>query len=124
MNLKKICLVPAVTLMGVGLAGAAVAQLPDTVAAGPYALRLQIVWMCAAVAAVVYAVMIYGLAVAKRPRGSVASSCVGSRHAELLWAVIPAMILIGLALPAVDTLASLVAETQQSPVIADSSPGP
>ncbi len=124
MNVTKIWLVTAVTLLGIGSASAASAQLPAAVVAGPYAMRLQLVWLCAAVAALVYAVMIYGLMVAKRPRAAGASGRVSSRRAELLWAVIPAVILIGLALPAVDTLTGLAAETQRSTVIADSSPEP
>ena len=120
MNVTKIWLAKAVTLLGMCAANAASAQLPETVVAGPYAMRLQLVWLCAAVAAAVYAVMIYGLMAAKRPRGAGGLGRVSSRRAELFWAVIPAVILIGLALPAVDTLTSLAAETQRSPVIADS----
>ena len=123
MNVTKICLAPAVTLIGMGFARAATAQLPETVAAGPYAMRLQLVWICAVVAAIVYAVMVYGLAAAKRPRGAGPSVRVGSRRAELLWAIVPAMILIGLAFPAVDTLTSLAAQTPENPVIANSLPG-
>jgi cytochrome c oxidase subunit 2 len=128
MNVTKIWLALAVTPLSLGLAGAAAAQVPEaataSLAAGPYLMRLQLVWLCAAVAAIVYGIMVYGLVAAKRPRRTGASPGVASARAELLWAVIPAVILIGLALPAVDTLASLAAETQRSHVIADTSPGP
>jgi heme/copper-type cytochrome/quinol oxidase subunit 2 len=124
MNVTKIWLSAAVTLLVTCSACAVSAQVPEAVVAGPYAMRLQLVWLCAAVAASVYAVMIYGLMAAKRPGGTGAAGRVSSRRAELFWAVIPAVILIGLALPAVDTLTSLAAETQRSPVIADSSPEP
>lgn len=124
MNATKICLAPAVTLMGMGYTCAATAQLSETVAAGPYAMRLQLVWICAIVAAIVYAVTVYGLVAVRRPLGAGAPARVGSRRAELLWAIVPAVILIGLAFPAVDTLTSLAAQTQPDPVIATSLPGP
>lgn len=124
MNATKISLATAVALIGLGCTGAAMAQLAETATAGPYAMRLQLVWICAGVAAIVYSAMVVGLAAAKRPRGTGASAHVGSRRTELLWAIIPAVILIGLAFPAVDTLTSLAGETPGSPVIAKSLPGP
>lgn len=114
MTMTKIWLALAVTTLGLGL-GAAAAGLE----VGPYALRLKAVWICAGIAASVYAVMLYRLLAAE----VCADSSGSGRRAELLWALIPAVILIGLALPAVDTLADLAAEPGPGPVIAASSTG-
>lgn len=92
------------------LAGAAEAAEPG---ASTYALRLTLVWVCAAVAAAAYAVTVYGL-VATAPAQPT------SRRAELLWAVIPAVILIALALPAVDHLAERAAGAETAAAIATS----
>lgn len=95
----------AVTALGMTSANAAFAAAPG---AGAYGLRLTLVWLCAAVAAAVYAATVYALAVAEPRTGAP----VVSRRAELLWAVVPAVILIALAAPAVEHLAALAAASQ------------
>lgn len=125
MNLTKKCLALATLLVAADQAVAA--TLSDTLAvlavSDPYALRLKVVWFCAAVAGGVYAIMVYGLLTSRHPGESAAM-----RHrivrAELLWALIPAVILIGLALPAVDSLADLVAGAPPAAVAADLAAGP
>ncbi|HSG65020.1 MAG TPA: hypothetical protein VLD39_08465 [Gammaproteobacteria bacterium] len=81
--------------------------------ASPYALRLTLVWVCAGVAAAAYAVTVYGLATGAAARPT-------SRRTELLWAVIPAVILIALASPAVDGLAQRAAGAEAAAAITTS----
>jgi heme/copper-type cytochrome/quinol oxidase subunit 2 len=125
MNLTKTSLALAALLAAA--APAVAAPLTDSLAvlvtADPYALRLQLVWLCAAVAAGVYAIMVYGLLTSRRPGGAAAGRQRLAR-AELLWAVIPAVIVIGLALPAVDSLAELAAGAPPAAVAADLPAGP
>lgn len=122
MRLTKNYLCLAFTALGLTLGRAAAAQLPGLgSASGPYALRLQLVWVCAAIALAVYAFMVYGL-VASRSRTAAAAA--HSVRAELLWAVIPAVILIGLAAPSIDRLAQLAAEPAPAAAVVISEPGP
>jgi len=120
--MTKIWQVLAATSLGMGLASARAAEamaIPVLgLAAEPYALRLKIVWLCAAVAAVVYAGMVYGLVATKRQRPADGTRRAVSRRAELLWAVVPAVILIGLAVPAIDTLAGLAADAEPAAIVA------
>jgi heme/copper-type cytochrome/quinol oxidase subunit 2 len=96
--------------LALALVGVAQAGEPGT---STYALRLTLVWVCAAVAAAAYAVTVYGLAVTAPARPA-------SRRAELLWAIIPATILIALALPAVERLAKRAAGAEAAAAIATS----
>ena len=95
--------------LGAGADVASAAML-DAVA---HAFHLKLVWVCAVVAAVAYAIMVYGLATAQS-----VSAGAPSRRKELLWAVVPAVILIALATPAIGTLAGLAAGVEEAVIVA------
>ena len=65
-----------------------------------------ILWVCGFVAAVVFAVMIHSVATFRRGSG-------GNRNAlvEILWAIVPILIMVTSVLPAVKMLASQHAST-------------
>jgi heme/copper-type cytochrome/quinol oxidase subunit 2 len=64
-----------------------------------------ILWMCGFVAAAVFAVMIHSIATFRR--GSLGQSGAQSGSlAEILWAIVPIVIMVTSALPAVKMLAS------------------
>lgn len=118
MSLRQIFWAIALTTLGLGVVGAAVAALPAAaaeLAADPYGVRLKLVWVCMAVGAIAYAVMIYGLVAARPVTGADLRSQARRGRVELFWAVIPAVTLIALAAPAVDRLASLAAKTGPGP---------
>ena len=58
-----------------------------------------ILWICAFVAAAVFAVMIHSIATFRRASGP-------SAWREILWAIVPIFIMVTTALPAVKMLAS------------------
>jgi heme/copper-type cytochrome/quinol oxidase subunit 2 len=58
-----------------------------------------ILWICAFVAAAVFAVMIHSIATFRRGSGR-------SAWREILWAIVPIFIMVSTALPAVRMLAS------------------
>jgi len=58
-----------------------------------------ILWLCAFVAAAVFAVMIHSIATFRRGSGP-------SAWREILWAIVPIFIMVSTALPAVRMLAS------------------
>ena len=60
-----------------------------------------ILWICAFVAAAVFAVMIHSIATFRRGSGGQRSPL-----AEILWAIVPIVIMVSTALPAVKMLAS------------------
>jgi heme/copper-type cytochrome/quinol oxidase subunit 2 len=64
-----------------------------------------ILWTCAFVAAAVFAVMIHSIATFRRSSLGQPSARFGSL-AEILWAIVPIVIMVTSALPAVKMLAS------------------
>ena len=71
-----------------------------------------IFWICAALAAVIFGVMVWSVATFQRRRDTAsgdagAASYLHSTLVEVLWALIPIVILISAAAPAVRTLASI-----------------
>ena len=63
-----------------------------------------ILWLCAFVAAAVFAVMIHSIATFRR--SSAQSGAQPTALAEILWAIVPIFIMVSTALPAVRMLAS------------------
>jgi heme/copper-type cytochrome/quinol oxidase subunit 2 len=64
-----------------------------------------ILWTCGFVAAAVFAVMIHSIATFRRGSGGHPSAHFSSL-AEILWAIVPILIMVTSALPAVKMLAS------------------
>lgn len=76
-----------------------------------YDVHTTILWVCAAIAVVVFAVMIYSIATFQKASG--ADLRRGEPRevlGEILWAIIPIAIVVGMSVPAVRTLV-LAAET-------------
>jgi cytochrome c oxidase subunit II len=69
-----------------------------------HALHMLILWVCVAIATAVFGVMIYSIVKFRRSQGAVASNFDHSTRAEILWTIIPVMILVGMAIPAAATL--------------------
>lgn len=69
-----------------------------------YDLHMTIFWICVAIAVVVFGVMIYSLVKHRKSRGHKAASFHSSTKVELIWATIPFVILIVMAIPATKVL--------------------
>jgi len=67
-------------------------------------MQMIILVACASIACIVFGVMLYSIAVFRAPVGSTPSAFRQRRGIELLWALIPIMIVIGTAAPAVGAL--------------------
>ena len=61
----------------------------------------ELLWVCAFVVAAVFAIMIHSIATFRRVAGAQPSAL-----AEILWAIVPIVIMVSTALPAVRMLAS------------------
>jgi cytochrome c oxidase subunit 2 len=69
-----------------------------------YELHMLILWVCVLIAAGVYGAMIYAIVRFRKSAGAKPSSFTHNTTAEVIWTVIPAVILVALAVPAAETL--------------------
>jgi cytochrome c oxidase subunit 2 len=72
-----------------------------------YALHMQILMVCAVIAAGVYAAMIYAIIKFRKSGGATPAKFSHSTAAEIIWTVIPCVILVAMAVPAAKTLVRL-----------------
>jgi cytochrome c oxidase subunit 2 len=70
-----------------------------------YRLHMTILWVCVAIGIFVFGWMIYSLVMFRKSKGVVPDTrLVHNTRAEIIWTVIPVLILIGSAIPAARTL--------------------
>ncbi|WP_185265763.1 cytochrome c oxidase subunit II [Halopseudomonas xiamenensis] len=67
-------------------------------------LHMTIFWISVVIGAIVFAVMFWSMFMHRRSRGAVAAKFHENLTVEILWTVIPLLILIGMAIPATKTL--------------------
>jgi cytochrome c oxidase subunit 2 len=68
---------------------------------GIYALHMEVFWICVGIAVVVFGVMIYALVKFRHSQGAIAdTTMVHSTKVEIIWTVIPVVILVVMAIPA------------------------
>ncbi len=72
-----------------------------------YHLHMRILWICVAIGVVVFAVMFYSIYYHRKSQGAVAAHFHESTRVEIVWTVIPMLILIIMAIPATRTLIML-----------------
>ena len=72
-----------------------------------YGLHMVILWVCVAIAAAVFAVMIYSVATFRQSKGAKAATFDHSTSAEVIWTIIPVLILVFMAIPAARTLVAI-----------------
>lgn len=70
-----------------------------------YSLHMLILWICVILAVLVFGVMIYSLVKFRRSKGAEPDkTLVHSTKVEIVWTVIPILILVGMAVPIAKTL--------------------
>jgi cytochrome c oxidase subunit 2 len=72
-----------------------------------YDLHMLILWICVAIAVAVFGVMIYSIATFRKSKGAVPATFDHNTKAEVIWTVIPVIILVGMAVPAAKTLVKI-----------------
>ncbi|CAC9478455.1 Cytochrome c oxidase polypeptide II (EC 1.9.3.1) [uncultured Gammaproteobacteria bacterium] len=72
-----------------------------------YGLHMMVFWVSVAIAIVVFGAMFYSLYTHRKSKGVVAANFHESTKAELVWTVVPIIILIGMAVPASKVLIDL-----------------
>ncbi len=69
-----------------------------------YDLHMLVIWICLAIGMVVFGVMTYSFIYHRKSRGAVPATFHESAKVEILWTLIPFIILIGMAIPATRTM--------------------
>ncbi|WP_087023491.1 cytochrome c oxidase subunit II [Thaumasiovibrio subtropicus] len=72
-----------------------------------YELHMTIFYICVVIGVVVFGAMFWAIFHHRKSRGAVAASFHESTKVEILWTVIPFVILIGMAIPATKTLLAM-----------------
>lgn len=72
-----------------------------------YYLHMLTLWICVAIAVVVFGAMFYSILMHRRSRGVEAANFHHSTKAEILWTVVPCVILLGMAVPATKGLVTI-----------------
>jgi len=72
-----------------------------------HGLHTLVLWICVAIAVVVFGVMIYSIATFRKSKGAVPATFDHNTTAEIVWTVIPVLILVGMAIPAARTLVKI-----------------
>src|SRR6202790_3806578 len=70
-----------------------------------YTLHMEVFWICVGIAVVVFGVMIYALVKFRHSQGAVPdTNMVHSTKVEIIWTIIPVLILVVMAVPAADLI--------------------
>jgi len=110
-NWKRLGLGLLGTGLGLGLAAPAMADWALNMPRGAtaisnevYDLHMLILGICCLIAIVVFGVMIVSIFLHRKSRGAEPAQFHHSTKAEIIWTVIPILILVGMAIPAAETL--------------------
>ncbi|AUI88445.1 cytochrome c oxidase subunit II [Vibrio azureus] len=77
-----------------------------------YELHMLIFYICCAIALIVFGLMFYSILRHRKSKGAVAANFHESTKVEIIWTVIPVIILIAMAIPATKTLIAMEDTTQ------------
>ncbi|MEA3152383.1 MAG: cytochrome c oxidase subunit [Gammaproteobacteria bacterium] len=70
-----------------------------------YGLHMEVFWICVGIAVVVFGVMIYSLVKFRQSKGAIPdTTMVHSTKVEIIWTIIPVLILVVMAVPAADLI--------------------
>jgi cytochrome c oxidase subunit II len=73
-----------------------------------YSLHMLIFWICVWIGVVVFGVMIYSMVKYRKSKGAVPDTkMVHSTNVEIIWTIIPVVILVAMAIPAARTLVQI-----------------
>ena len=70
-------------------------------------LHMTIFWVCCAIGVVVFGAMIYSIVKHRKSKGAVAAQFHESTTMEILWTIVPIVILVSMAVPATRTLLAM-----------------
>jgi len=110
-SLKLSCAVLALFVLSSGLAlaeyGLNMTQGVTEISREVYGLHMKIFWWCVAIAVVVFGAIFWSILFHRKSRGYKAATFHHSTIVEVVWTVIPFIILIAMAIPAAKTLIAM-----------------
>lgn len=74
---------------------------------GAYGIHTMVMWICVAIGAIVFGAMIYSIINHRKSKGAVAASFDDNTTVEILWTIIPFVILVVMAIPATKVLLAM-----------------
>jgi cytochrome c oxidase subunit II len=77
------------------------------ISAEVYGLHMTLLWICVVIGLVVFGAMIYAIFKHRKSLGVQPAQFSHSTRVEVIWTVIPVLILIGMAIPATETLVKM-----------------
>ena len=108
--IRKLCL----SLSGLLASGSASAEWTLNMTRGitelsaeTYDLHMMVFWWCVAIAIITFGAMIWSLVAHRKSKGVTPAQFSHSMKAEIIWTVIPIVILLLMAIPAAETLVKL-----------------
>jgi cytochrome c oxidase subunit 2 len=101
MALALLAVLPA---LGLAAAQMNMPQGVTSISQATYGLHMQIIWVCVAIAVVVYGVLVFSLIKYRKSKGAVPATFHHSTKAEIIWTLIPFIILVAMAIPATQVL--------------------
>jgi cytochrome c oxidase subunit 2 len=72
-----------------------------------YSLHMIIIWVCVVIGVIVYGVLVYSLFAFRKSKGAIPATFHHSTKLEIVWTVIPFVILIGMAVPSTRVLTQI-----------------
>ena len=72
-----------------------------------YGLHMMIIWICVAIGVVVYGILIYSIIHHRKSRGAIPAQFHENTRLEILWTIIPFLILLSMAVPATKTMLNI-----------------
>jgi cytochrome c oxidase subunit II len=107
-------LAPFVAALAMGVSGPAAANTSNgynlpvgvtSLSQDMYGLHMEVFWICVGIAVVVFGTMIYCLVKFRHSQGAVPdTTMVHSTKVEIIWTIIPVLILVVMAIPAADLI--------------------
>lgn len=108
-NFHKVYLLPLLLTPQIAFAEFGL-NLPEgvtSVSRSIYSLHMKIFWVCVVIAVLVFGAMIWSMVFHRKSKGAVASNFHESTKIELAWTIIPAIILVILAIPSTKVMIDL-----------------
>lgn len=76
----------------------------SSLSVGHYELHMAVLWICAIIGILVFSAMFVSIFLHRKSRGYVAAKFSHSTAAEIIWTIVPVLILVGMAIPATTAL--------------------
>ena len=111
MTIRTRVLAPVLALLALSIAGPAWSDFELNMPVGVtttsrevYELHMLILWVCVLIGAGVYGAMITAIIRFRKSKGAVAAKWTHNSTVEVIWTVVPAVILVAMAVPAAESL--------------------